>query len=145
MPELELFVHQAGALTESEVTWLEGRLAKVLEEILQAHPGTALSELEDLEFSLVGDEALAEVHGEFLDDPTTTDVITFPYGEILVSVDTAARRAESFGKGLRGEVFLYLIHGLLHLAGFDDKEEQAAAEMAQEQERVWQLFWEKLS
>ena len=80
---------------------------------------------------------LERVHADFLDDPTVTDVITFPHGEILVSVEMAARRAEEFGKGLRGEAFLYLIHGILHLAGLDDRSEENAAAMAKEQERIW--------
>ena len=140
MPTLELFVHHAGALEEADMAWLSAQLELVLHEILEAHPGSELEDLPELELSLVDDATLAEVHGDFLGDPSTTDVITFPHGEILVSVEMATRRAAEFGKGIRGETFLYLIHGLLHLAGLDDREEQDAAVMAKEQERIWAKF-----
>ena len=142
LPETELFVHCAGGLSEEELAWLSGRMEGVLTEVVATHPGSGLEGLEELELSLVDDATLAEVHADFLDDPTVTDVITFPHGEILVSVEMAARRAEEFGKGLRGETFLYLIHGMLHLAGLDDRNAKDAAAMAEEQERVWAKFWE---
>ena len=142
LPATELFVHCAGGLKEEEIVWLSARLEPVIQEVVASHPGSELEELEELELSLVDDATLAEVHADFLDDPTVTDVITFPHGEILVSVEMAARRAEEFGKGLRGETFLYLIHGILHLAGLDDRNEEDAAAMAQEQERIWGKFWE---
>lgn len=140
MPTAELFVHSQGCLEESDLEWLSGRLNRVLEEVMRSHPGSDLEALEELELSLVDDATLAEVHGEFLDDPTLTDVITFPHGELLVSVEMAEKRAEEYGKGVRGEVFLYIIHGLLHLAGYDDHEEQEATAMAVEQERIWAKY-----
>lgn len=141
-PTAELFVHCAGGLGEEELAWLSTRLDPVLAEVLASHPGSELESLDELELSLVDDATLAEVHRDFLDDPTVTDVITFPHGEILVSVEMAARRAQEFGKGEKGETFLYLIHGILHLAGLDDRTPADAAEMAREQERIWALFAE---
>jgi probable rRNA maturation factor len=139
-PVAELYVHCAGSLTEDELAWLSARIELALDEVIASHPGSDLEKLSELEFSLVDDTTLAEVHGDFLDDPTVTDVITFPHGEILVSVEMAARRAEEFGKGEKGETFLYLIHGMLHLAGLDDRSEEDAAVMAKEQERIWAKF-----
>lgn len=136
-PLAELFVHSAGGLSEKDLAWLSARIEPILKEVISCHPGSELENLEELELSLVDDATLAEVHGDFLNDPTVTDVITFPHGEILVSVEMAARRAEEFGKGTRGETFLYLIHGVLHLAGLDDRCEKDAAVMAKEQERIW--------
>mgnify|MGYP000738786712 CR=1 FL=1 len=48
-----------------------------------------LATLEEVEITFVDDAEIARVHGEFLDDPTPTDVITFHHGEILISADTA--------------------------------------------------------
>ena len=142
LPATELFVHCAGGLRDEDVAWLSARLESVLQEVVSSHPGSELEVLDELEISLVDDATLAEVHGDFLDDPTVTDVITFPHGEILISVEMAARRADEFEKGLRGETFLYLIHGILHLAGLDDRNEKDAAAMAREQERIWAKFFE---
>lgn len=94
-----------------------------------AKSGAALHELDEVEISLVDDAAIAEVHGRFMDDPTATDVITFDHGEILISLDTARRQASANSETMRREVLLYAIHGLLHLAGFDDLDAAAREEM----------------
>lgn len=83
----------------------------------------------DGELSLVflTDTALAQLHGDFLADPSTTDVITFEgapelgtAGEICVSADTAASYAREHGRDFHTELTLYVVHGWLHLAGHDD-------------------------
>jgi probable rRNA maturation factor len=79
---------------------------------------------------------MARVHGDFLGDPTETDVITFPYGEILVCPAVARDRVAEYGLKLEEEVLLYCLHGLLHLAGYDDKTPALAKEMANAQERL---------
>ena len=104
----------------------------------------------ELSLVFLTDAALAKIHADFMDDPTATDVITFEgdptaglAGEICVSADTAARYVEAprlpviaLAKvGPRGprlawtralqqsfstELTLYVVHGWLHLAGYDD-------------------------
>lgn len=81
----------------------------------------------ELSIAFLTDAALAELHGSFLHDPSLTDVITFEAdplagtaGEICVSVDTARRYAAQTGQSFADELTLYLVHGLLHLAGYDD-------------------------
>ena len=100
-----------------------------------------LPQLDVLEISIVDDEQIADVHGRFLDDPTPTDVITFPHGEILVSADTAQRQAREFATEPMAELALYGIHGMLHLAGFDDKKEADAKKMAARQQELLEQFW----
>jgi probable rRNA maturation factor len=81
----------------------------------------------ELSLVFLTDAALAQLHADFLADPTTTDVITFEgnaaagiAGEICVSVDTASRYAKDHRRDFSEELTLYLVHGWLHLAGFDD-------------------------
>lgn len=81
----------------------------------------------ELSIVFLTDAALARLHAAFLDDPTTTDVITFEgdaalgtAGEICVSADTAAAYARAHGRDFSTELALYLAHGWLHLAGHDD-------------------------
>jgi probable rRNA maturation factor len=95
-----------------------------------------LADLSEIEITLMTDPEIASVHGEFLDDPTPTDVITFHHGEILISLDTAARQAATHGLSIPDETALYLIHGLLHLAGWDDHDPAAAAAMAALQQTI---------
>ncbi len=90
----------------------------------------------ELSIAFVSDDAIAQVHADFMADPTPTDVITFPAnvamesaGEIIVSVDHAHSRAQELGEPFSRELSLYLIHGWLHLAGYDDRNESDRAEM----------------
>jgi probable rRNA maturation factor len=89
-----------------------------------------------VEISIVSDKEIARVHGEFLDDPTPTDVITFHHGEIIISADTAERQGREHKHPFDHELALYLIHGLLHLAGWDDHEKTEAREMAKRQQSI---------
>ena len=81
----------------------------------------------ELSLVFLTDAALAKLHGDFLADPTTTDVITFEgdcaagfAGEICVSADTAAAYAQRHRREFSAELLLYVVHGWLHLAGYDD-------------------------
>ena len=81
----------------------------------------------ELSIAFLPDDEMARVHGSFLQEPTPTDVLTFPgnethghAGEICVSVDRAEYEAQHRGHTLARELTLYLVHGWLHLAGWDD-------------------------
>lgn len=101
-------------------------------------PNCSLRSCSEIEISLINDAEIARVHGEFLNDPTPTDVITFHHGEILISAETALRQSAEHGFSLDQELGLYAIHGLLHLAGWEDHEPNEAASMALIQERILQ-------
>ena len=90
----------------------------------------------EVEITLLGEAAIAKVHGEFLDDPTPTDVITFEHGEILIGVPIAAANARKFRHPSDHEVALCAIHGLLHLLGYDDLTEKEKVIMHARQEEI---------
>ena len=96
----------------------------------------SLADLPEVSVVLVSDRRIAEIHRRFMNDPAPTDVITFDHGEIVVSAQTAKRQARQFGTSLARELRLYLVHGLLHLSGFDDKTRRGAAEMKRVQEKL---------
>ena len=100
-------------------------LGRVVRRAL-ARQGVARAEIAIL---LVGDRRMARLHEEWLGIPGTTDVITFDLsagprsgmqGDIAVSAETARRVAREVGWQPRHEVAYYVVHGLLHLAGYDD-------------------------
>ncbi|MBL9186973.1 MAG: rRNA maturation RNase YbeY [Opitutaceae bacterium] len=88
----------------------------------------------ELSLVFLTDPALAQLHADFLDDPTITDVITFEgdpalgtAGEICVSADAALRHvagrfssAATRQRAFSDELTLYIVHGWLHLTGYDD-------------------------
>ena len=89
-----------------------------------------------VEITLLGEAAIAKVHEGFLDDPTPTDVITFEHGEILIGVPIAAANAKKFRHPTDHEVALCVIHGLLHLLGYDDLTEKERLIMHARQDEI---------
>ncbi len=137
IPQLSLYLHtECDWFCEKDCEALLPRLQDILPHLLLYPKGVdhVLSELEEVELNLVDDETIARVHGEFLQDPTATDVITFHHGEIFVSVDTAARYAKENGIEPQEELMRYLIHGLVHLHGYLDATEEEREELFAVQE-----------
>lgn len=101
----------------------------------------------ELSIAILTDAAIARLHADFLGDPKPTDVITFPgnpalglAGEICVSADTAAAYARKHGKSLPHELALYIVHGWLHLCGYDDLEPRAKRLMRAAEKRAMRLI-----
>ena len=97
----------------------------------------------ELSIAFVSDAEISQVHADFMDDPSPTDVITFPAqpkmksaGEIIVSVDHAQSRAAKLGEPFSRELSLYLVHGWLHLAGYDDSKESDRARMREAEQKA---------
>lgn len=122
-PEIEIYVNaERPWVTEELAGRFREALVALLPRLLEQPigPDHVLSQLPMVEISIVDDETIAQVHGEFLNDPTPTDAITFPYGEILVSCDTAAAYAQMHSLNRQEELFRYMVHGLVHLHGYLD-------------------------
>jgi probable rRNA maturation factor len=85
----------------------------------------------EVSIAVVADAAIWELNRRHLDHDYPTDVLSFLLddtgsrleGEIVVSADTARREAERYGWRMEDELLLYVVHGALHLVGFDDHEE----------------------
>jgi probable rRNA maturation factor len=97
---------------------------------------TALTKLHEVFIWLISDHRMASLHRKFMHQAGPTDVLTFQHGEIFISVETAKCHARAFGTTLERELRLYVVHGLLHLHGFDDRTRTGARTMARVQERI---------
>ena len=118
------------------------RAAAAIVERHQRGEGSPLGGLEVVEVALVDDETSARVHQDFMSIPGETDVITFDHGEIVIGIEVAWRQAGEFGEPEWREVFRYLVHGLLHLAGHEDAEDADREVMETAQEALVAEFWE---
>ncbi len=95
-----------------------------------------LGKLSEVSILIISDRRMAELHRRFMNESGPTDIITFQHGEIFISADTAFRNAKRFGKSLRSELRLYIVHGLLHLHGFDDRDAKSTRQMRAAERRV---------
>ncbi len=101
----------------------------------------------ELDISIVSDDEIAQINMQYLNHEGPTDVISFPQdddpaqeiymlGDVVVSADRAYERAEEFQTTMNQEFGLYIIHGILHLLGFDDQSDDDKIIMEKRQ-----LFW----
>lgn len=100
-----------------------------------------------IQISLVDDDGMIAVHQQFLDQATTTDVMSFDLSDdfedvrtfqIVVNLDMARRQAKQRGHSVLSELALYMTHGLLHQLGFDDHDPQAAEIMHEKEDTILQ-------
>ena len=115
---------------------LESGWREVFENLHKIGKGV-ISDIELIEVTFLDDNEMARLHGEFLGDATTTDVITFDHGELLIGVETAKRQSLEFETSIHREIALYGIHGMLHLAGFDDGDSVEAKLMERRQKDLF--------
>ena len=114
-----------------------GKLLSFAERLVPLVLSVARNKIpEEILVVLVSDRKISEIHQQFMGVTGATDVITFQHGEIVVSVETAARQAAEFETDLLHELRLYIAHGLLHLAGYDDDSEEGFREMAKLQNEL---------
>ena len=114
-----------------------GELLTFAEQLVPHVLGIARNKVpEEILVVLVSDRKISAIHQQFMGVTGATDVITFQHGEILVSVETAARQATEFETDLLHELRLYMAHGFLHLAGYDDHSEEGFREMVKLQNEL---------
>jgi probable rRNA maturation factor len=135
---------------------LKSKIADPKSKIRESCPAGELS------LVFLTDPALAKIHGDFMNDPTATDVITFEgdaaaglAGEVCVSADTAARyvglplagrpgsarrQAPALQESFATELTLYVVHGWLHLAGYDDLQPAKKRRMRAAEARAMKLL-----
>ncbi len=111
---------------------------RALHLCLKGPSRSPLARLPQVDVLLVSDRRIAALHRKFMKIAGPTDVITFQHGEIFISVETAQRNARHFHSTIENEIKLYLVHGLLHLSGFDDKTAAKARVMARRQTQIIQ-------
>ena len=121
----------------------EAPLRNAVEAALRRHDKTAAR----ISVALVDDAVMTRLNRAYLGRDSTTDVLAFDLsedpgdgarveGELVLSVDTAAREAADRGHGVEAELALYAAHGVLHLLGYKDGQEDMAARMHEMEDEI---------
>ncbi len=105
-----------------------------------------------LSLALLTESTICTIHQQFLKDKSPTDVITFPLmeydstAEICVSVDQAVKISQELEVTFISEITLYIVHGWLHLFGYDDKNSNQCLRMRHaEQEALSHIHKNKIT
>ena len=131
------------------------RMKKINKRLLNQVAAELLAKLQitkaELGIILVGAKEMSRVNWRFLQHEGATDVITFDHsekrkserkkqkhlhGELYICVDEAIKQAEEFGTNWQAEVVRYVVHGVLHLLGYDDLKPQLRRMMKREENRL---------
>ena len=103
-------------------------------------------ELGDLSYVFCSDEFLHKMNLEYLEHDTLTDIITFDYrqgnlisGEIYISTDRVADNAKDFNVSFDEELHRVMIHGVLHICGYNDLTESEEMQMRAKEDAALSL------
>lgn len=115
-----------------------------LEKIAAGHHRS----VEDIQYIFCDDDYLIEINRQYLNHDDYTDIITFPYSkkgepiqsEIYISTERVKENAQKFGVSFHMELLRVMAHGLLHLIGYSDKDEDGALEMRKAEDECIGLF-----
>jgi len=122
-----------------------GFLEKIAEKVLSLDKlGTKISKkFSELGVVLAGDAKMKNLNKQYRKRNYTTDVLAFDYGfqfggqgEIIICLDQAKRQAKELKHSLKEELAILLIHGILHLAGYDDEMKKQRDEMIKKQNQI---------
>ena len=99
-----------------------------------------------LEIVFLSDKAIRPVNKKYKHRDRPTDVLSFelgPCGQILISSDTALKNSRIFKTAFEEELVLYVIHGILHLSGYDDETAPEKKRMSQKENRILKNLCQK--
>lgn len=109
----------------------------------------------ELSISITGDRTITRINRDYLDKNRATNVISFSLqegefggispdvlGDVIISADTAAREAEEAGLSFFERLSYLLMHGILHLCGYDHERsgEEAAKKMEQKEKELFLIL-----
>ena len=116
-----------------------------IEAVAEKHGKT----IGELYYYFCSDDKLLEINRERLGHDFYTDIVTFPLtdcetvlsSEFCISTDRIMENAETFGRSYESELHRVIIHGVLHLIGFDDHTEEDEKEMREKEEESLKLLF----
>jgi probable rRNA maturation factor len=136
---------QSRRLPRLDPRLLRSRAVRALREVGQASS--------ELSIAIVPDDEIAVLNAEHRGKRSATDVLSFSLlegehseqrgkllGDVVIGIETAACQARAAHRGLDEELARLLIHGILHLLGWDHEEPAEARRMRAEERRLWRVI-----
>lgn len=108
------------------------RIAEMAAKIIE------LKEFKTISIAIVCNARMKALNRKYRGKNKTTDVLAFNYGEIIISLSQAKLQAKKLGHPLKEELTILLVHGILHLAGYNDETKTGYNKMFKKQKEVCQ-------
>ena len=119
------------------------QLSKWIKDIIQTHG----KKTGDIAYIFCNDEKILEINTQYLKHKYYTDIITFDYtegntvsGDIFISMDTVRSNAVEFDVSFEQELYRVMIHGILHLCGYEDNTHTKKRDMRKKEDEALDLF-----
>mgnify|MGYP006280948767 CR=1 FL=1 len=114
------------------------KIAKIAADMENYESGT-------VSVALIRNDEIRELNKKFRNKNESTDVLSFPmdekiWGDIIISVDKVIEQAEEYGHSIKRELIYLYTHGILHLLGYDHKEDSDKKIMRQKEEEILSEF-----
>ena len=138
---MEVYLDDNGLLTTEQV--------KTFTRVVHATTKhVSFLDASEVSISFVGEDEIRELNRGYRGKDSATDVLSFPVGEefrhgaerplgdVVVCMPVARRQAEEYGHSLDRELAFLVVHGILHLLGFDHEDAEGEAEMCRVQDEI---------
>lgn len=130
----------------SECNIKKQKVVKLIDEITEEEN----QKIQNFNILLCGDEEIFSYNMKYLSRNYYTDIITFYYPEkgyidadVLISIDSVKRNSGKYKTGFESELYRVIIHGILHLCGYDDKTSKQKFLMRKKENDYLKLITEK--
>lgn len=132
----------------SEDTNFDLQNADAVSTWIQSVIGDSAFELVEVNYIFCSDNHLLEINRQYLEHDYFTDIITFNNSEnakeieadIFISIDRVKENADDSNQSFENELHRVMIHGILHLLGYDDKTEEQKKEMRRKEDSCLSLL-----
>jgi len=125
-------------LTKSEVDKI------FLKKIAQKTLSLTKFRVPQISLVFVSDAKMKALNKKYKKSNRITDILAFDYGEIIICLPQARRQAKLLQHSLKKEIGILLIHGILHLKGYNDAKKSECAKMIKKQEEICQKITSSL-
>jgi rRNA maturation RNase YbeY len=98
----------------------------------------------ELSIAIVNDARMKALNKKYRHKNKITDVLAFDYGEIIICLNQTKRQAKTLGLSTEQELATLLIHGILHLSGYNDETEQDFNIMNKQQNKILKEVWQEI-
>lgn len=109
----------------------------LLEKVLEKSISTLKPKDKEINLIVVGDKEIKELNKNFRNKNEVTDVLSFDYGDIFICFPQIKRQAKEFGHSVEKELATMIVHGILHVSGYDhEKSKKQSEQMFSLQDKI---------